>query len=167
MADIQHSSMPHSGVHEPKHISINGTGASGQVITNSSSTSGTSEYRRLNQSDISGVDQTIEMLEIDSTSIKTSYWNAPFTGTVEELRVVVSEALTTSSNTWEVQIEGTPVVGTPVTIASGGAAGDNDFGTATADKTFLAGDNVTVIGTTIGNADASVDSRFIITVRRA
>jgi hypothetical protein len=107
------------------------------------------------------------MLEIDSTSIKTSYWNAPFTGTVEELRVIVNNALVTNPNIWEVQIETVQVTGTPVTIVDGGAAGDSDSNAATANNSFGVGDNITVIGTTIGNTDASVDSRFIITVRRS
>jgi hypothetical protein len=154
-------------VHEPKHVTSNGTGASGQVITNSSSSGGTSEYRRLKQSDVVEVDQIISMLEINSTTIQTHYFVMPFSGTVETWSVVVSEALTTANNIWEVQIDGVQVTGTPLTIAFGGAAGDNATQAATADNSFAAGDNVMVVGTTIGNADASVDSRFIITVRRS
>lgn len=164
---LQHSSLQHSNVHEPKHISINGTGQSGQVITNSSSTAGQSEYRRLNMSDINNVDELITGLEIDSTTTQTHYFEMPFAGTVQSWRVIVNNALATGSNTHELRINNTQVTGTPITIASGGAAGDSGSATATGANTFSAGDELTVVGTTISNTDTSVDTRYIITVRRA
>jgi 3-deoxy-D-arabino-heptulosonate 7-phosphate (DAHP) synthase len=99
--------------------------------------------------------------------VQTHYFAMPFAGTVESWYLVVNNALTTAPNTWEVQIDGVQVTGTPITIAISGAAGDNATQAATAANSFAAGANVMVVGTTIGNADASVDTRFIITVRRS
>lgn len=47
MANIEHSSLGHSQVHEPKHITISTTSDAGKVITPSSSTNGTSTLRKL------------------------------------------------------------------------------------------------------------------------
>jgi hypothetical protein len=47
MANIEHSTLGHSLVHEPKHITIATTADAGKVITSSSSTNGVSTYRKL------------------------------------------------------------------------------------------------------------------------
>ena len=47
MANIEHSTMGHSSVHEPKHITISTTADAGKVITNSSATNAVSVYRKL------------------------------------------------------------------------------------------------------------------------
>lgn len=47
MANIEHSTMGHSSVHEPKHITISTTADAGKVITSSSTTNAVSVYRKL------------------------------------------------------------------------------------------------------------------------
>jgi len=167
MADVQHSSLQHADVHEPRHITLNGTGASGRVITNSSSVAQTSEYRRLTQADLNEVDEIFSVLEIDSTSAQTHYWAVPFAGTIISWRAVVNVPLVTASNTHELRINGVTVTGTPITFASGGAAGEIQTATATGANTFAVGDNIEIVGTSIGNTDTNVDTRFIVTIRRA
>jgi hypothetical protein len=47
MANIEHSTLGHDKVHEPKHITIATTTDAGKVITSSGSTNGVSVYRKL------------------------------------------------------------------------------------------------------------------------
>lgn len=58
MADIQHASITSNDCHEPKHISTSLTSQAGMVITPSSTTAGTSSFRRL----------LIEDLDIDNSA---------------------------------------------------------------------------------------------------
>lgn len=53
MATIQHSALPNSELHEPKHILTSTTADAGKVITPSSVTSGTSQLRLLTLDDLS------------------------------------------------------------------------------------------------------------------
>ena len=167
MPAVQHSSFPHAEVHEPRHISINGTGQSGQVITNSPSVAGTSEYRKLRQSDIDQVDEMLTVMEIDSTSVQTHYLPMDFSGTILRWIAVVTQPLVTAANTYELRIDGVQVTSTPITFAISGSAGDQESATATGANTFNTGANIEVVGTTVGNTDASVDTRFLVTIRRA
>lgn len=64
MANIEHSTLGHSQVHEPKHITIATTTDAGKVITPSSSTNGVSTLRKLG------------IHELDPTSTTAN----PFTG---------------------------------------------------------------------------------------
>lgn len=54
----EHSTLQHSSVHEPKWITPSTTADSGKVITPSATTSGTSELRKLTESDISYTDKS-------------------------------------------------------------------------------------------------------------
>ena len=170
MADIQHSSLQHPDVHEPRWITLNGTGASGNVITNSSSTSGISEYRRLSQDEIDDVLQTIPVFEIDSSTgvgTRTHYLAMPFQGSIVNWYAVVDNPLVAGSNTYELRINGVQVTGTPITFNPGGSAGDSLNAAATGNEAFNTGDNIEVVSTAIGNTDATVDTRFLIEIRRA
>jgi len=167
MANIQHTDLTHSQVHEPRWITINGTGSSGYVITNSSSVAGESEYRKLKFSDIDEKDFFFTMKEINSTTAQTHYWPCDFSGTIVKWKAVVDNPLVTSSNTYELRIDGVQVTGTPITFATGGAAGDQQSANATAANTFSTGDNIQIVGTTIGNTDTTVDTVFVVTVRKA
>lgn len=167
MADIQHSSFQHADVHEPRHITLNGTSASGQVITNSASTAQESEYRRLELQDLEQVTEIFSMFERDGSVAQTHYFAAPYTGVIEEWSLVVDNPLVTGSNTWEVRINGVQVTGTPITIAAAGSAGEVAQANASGASSFSKGDTIEVVGTTITNTDATVDTRFVITARRA
>ena len=167
MADIQHSSFQHADAHEPRHITLNGTGASGNVITNSSSVTQTSEYRRLILGDINEVEEVLMILEIDSSVIQTHYIPGPFNGDIISWVAVVNNALVTGNNTYELRIDGVVVTGTPITFTSGGAAGDRQSATASGASTFTTSNNIEVVNTLNDNTDAAVDTRFAIIVRRS
>ncbi len=167
MPDVQHSSFQHADAHEPRHIGINGTGASGNVITNSSSVTQISEYRRLKLQDIDEVDEIFIVFEIDSTTTKTHFIPVPFQGTIIKWVAVVDNPLVTASNTYELRIDGVLVTSTPITFATGGSVGDQESATATGANGFSAGQNIEVVGTAVNNTDATVDTRFAITVRRS
>lgn len=166
MADAQHSSFQHADAHEPRHITLNGTGASGNVITNSSSVTQTSEYRRLKLEDIDEIEEVLLVLETDSTTVQTHFIPGPFNGTIQSWVAVANNALATADNTYELRIDGTIVTSTPITFTFGGSIGDRESAAASGANTFTTGNNIEVVGTTIGNTDAAVDIRFLITVRR-
>lgn len=166
MAEVQHSSFQHADAHEPRHITLNGVGASGSVITNSSSVTQTSEYRRLALADLDTVDEILMVMEIDSTSAQTHFVPVPFGGTIISWVAAVDNPLVTGGNTYELRIDGVQVTSTPITFAIAGAAGDQESAIATGANSFSVGQNIEVVGTAINNTDATVDTRFIITVRR-
>ena len=166
MAIIQHDAMQSAGVHEPKHITINSTGASGNVITNSSSVAGTSEYRRLVSSEIDEVDDTFMLEEFISTTAQTHYIPAPYDGLILNWYAIVNGALVTGTNTYELRIDGVQVTSTPITFAIAGAAGDQLNASASAGGGFTTGQSIEVVGTSINNTDASIDTRFVINVRK-
>lgn len=167
MADVQHSSFQHADAHEPRHITLNGTGASGNVITNSGSVTQVSEYRRLKLADIDEVEEIFMVFEIDSTSNQTHFIPAPFQGTIIKWVAVVDNPLVTASNTYELRVDGVLVTSTPITFATGGSPGDQESATASGANGFSGGANIEVVGTAVNNTDATVDTRFAITVRRS
>jgi hypothetical protein len=165
MANVQHSAFTHADVHEPRHISLNGASASGKVITNSS-TAGESEYRRLAQADLLDLEALLTVEEFTSTTAQTHYIPMDFDGTIVQWIAVVNNALVTASNTYELRIDGVQVTSSPITFAISGAAGDQQSAVAPGAHTFTSGANTEVVGTTIGNTDATVATRFMITVQR-
>lgn len=171
MPDLQHSSLPSSGVHEPKHITINGPSASGNVITNSASTSGVSEYRRLKRADIDELQETWHVLELDASVAQTHYIPAIYNGTIVGFAVIVNSAVAGASNTYELRIDGVTVTGSPLTITtapgSGGTAGDIITSSPSSANTFATGQTITINNTSLGNTDPNVDPRFAILVQRA
>ncbi len=169
MADVQHSSFQHADAHEPRHITLNGVGASGSVITNSSSVTQTSEYRRLVLGDIDEIDEVLMVFEIDSsttTGAQTHYIPAPFGGLIQNWVAVVDNPLVTATNTYELRIDGVQVTSTPITFPTAGSPGDQQSATATGANSFSIGQNIEIVGTAINNTDATVDTRFAIIVRR-
>lgn len=167
MANLQHDALTSAQVHEPKHITLNGTGASGKVITNSSVTPNVSEYRYLTMNDLDNVEEVLLVLERDSSVLRTHYIAAPFSGTVISWVAVIDAALVTGANTYELQIDGATVTGTPITFPVGGAPGDQRSASASGANTFASGDNIMIVCTANGNTDATVDTRFTIIVRRS
>jgi len=170
MATLQHSTLPSTSVHEPKHISINGPASNGKVITNDASTTGTSQYRFLKQQDIQELSETWQVLEIDASVGQTHYVAAPFVGNIVGFQAIVNTAVTTGSNPYELQIDGVTVTGSPLTITvtpgTGGTAGDVVSSTPTAANSFSENQAVSIVNTALGNTDAGLDVRFNIIVER-
>lgn len=170
MADIQHSTLPSSAVHEPKHIGVNGVNASGRVITNSSSTTGESEYRRLKGSDIEELNAEILVLEIDSSVAQTHYIPTTFNGTITKFTGIVNTALAGGNNTYELQLDGVTVTGSALTFTTasgnGGDAGDIVEVSPSSANNFIAGQALTIVNTALGNTDADLNIRFVISIDR-
>jgi hypothetical protein len=79
----------------------------------------------------------------------------------------VNGILATATNTYELRINGVQVTSTPFTFALAGAAGDQKTATATAANTFTTGTNIQIVGTTIGNTNAAINTRFVVLYRKA
>ena len=170
MATLQHSTLPSASVHEPKHITTQGTTASGKVITNSGSSSGISEYRFLTREDITELQETYLVLEIDASAAQTHYIPTMYEGRIVTFAAIVNSAIATATNTYELQIEGVSVTGSQIslttTVGTGGAAGDIVTVNPSAANTFVAGEELTIAATARGNTDAGVDVRFAILIER-
>lgn len=165
MANLEHDDLTSSQVHEPKHITINGTNASGRVITNSSSTSGESEYRRLSLSDIDDLDVWITGYEVDSTAAEDTMFIAPIDGTLEEVSLVISDALVTADNVYSIDINGTTPTPNSVTATQVGSASGDVFSVSlTSNNGVIAGDTITITSNG-GNTDANVNVWFMLKFR--
>jgi hypothetical protein len=167
MADLQHDTLTHSQVHEPKWISLSNTADTGKVITPSSSVSGTSELRKLVETEISNVSDYIVMEQASGTSSAEIMFPCPYNGTIINWYVIQEKVLTTAANVYELRINGVTVTGTPVTVLLAGAAGDQYTASASGANTFTTGQRIGVKPTTVGNTDATVTVRFVIQLRRA
>lgn len=171
MANLQHSTLPSSAVHEPKHITTNGTSASGKVITNSGSTASESEYRFLTRQDIQELQENWHVLEIDASVAQTHYIPTLIDGDIVQWGATVNGAITTATNSYALQIDGVAVTGSGIslttTVGTGGAAGDQVNATPSALNSFTAGQSITIVHTATGNTDASVDVRFVLLIERS
>ena len=167
MADLQHDTLAHAQAHEPKHITLNGTSASGKVITNSGSTPSTSEYRSLKEDEITEVQDYYSVWENDATRTTALIVPAMYPGTIVGWLVVQEDTLTTAENIYELRIDGVQVTSTPITVLLAGSIGDQYSASATAANTFATGAGIEVFPTTVGNTDASASIRFIIQVTRS
>lgn len=170
MANLQHTTLPSASVHEPKHITANGTSSSGKVITNSSSTSAISEYRRLKREDLTELQETYLVLEIDASATQTHYIPTVYAGEIVTFAAIVDSAIATATNTYELQIDGVTVTGSQVslttTAGTGGTAGDIVTASPSAANVFTSGQSLTIVATARGNTDAGVDVRFAILLER-
>jgi hypothetical protein len=167
MADVQHTNFTHATVHEPKHISIGGTGDTGKVITNSSSTAGQSEYRRLNaQSDLDGVEVVVSLREIDASVAKTLFFPAPINGVLTQITAVIDNPLVTADNIYTILVNGGATTPATMTIPfTGSAVGDVITVNISAGGGISIGQNVSLANNG-GNSDATVDITFALTFER-
>ncbi len=170
MADLQHSTLAHAAVHEPRHITINSQAATGNVITNSSSTTAISEYRRLTKLDIDELEVLWQLQEFDGSVQQTHYIPATFRGDIIGISGIVNIAVATGSNTYELRINGTPVTSSSHTFTTssgtGGDAGDIVSATPSAANTFVTTDVITLVNTSTANTETALDIRWVITTER-
>jgi len=82
MAALQHDAMTHSQIHEPKWITLNGVSDTGKVITSSSSTPGISEYRKLQLSELTGINEYFSIWQSSGTSAAELMYPCPYNGTI-------------------------------------------------------------------------------------
>ncbi len=167
MADLQHTALTSAQVHEPKHITSNGTGQSGQVITNSSSTAAVSEYRKLKASEIEEFDVYLTGYDADSSAAEDTFFVMPVNGTITNIRSVISDALVTADNVYTITVDGGATTPNTLTVTqSGSAQGDVDEVTITAGGEVSAG-SILRLANNGGNSDANVRTWFTVTVRRS
>lgn len=167
MANVQHSGLTSPDTHEPKHITLNDTSATGKIITNSGSVSAQSEYRRLTPADIDALIETFTVLEINSTTVQTHYLPMDFVGQIVKWIAVIDDVMTVADNIYELRINGVQVTGSPLTIPfTASAAGDQQSADSFSVNNFVGGDNIEIVGTTIGNTAATVNTRFVVTTTR-
>lgn len=165
MADLQHSTLTSSQVHEPKHITSSSTGDSGKVITPSGTSAGTSELRNLLESEISSKKDFIYATLTDVSTASSVYLVAPFNGTITAIYSVLQGAIATADSTVTTYIAGTAVTSSALTVAySGSAAGDIDSATPSALNTFSEGQKITI--TTDGASTNTVALNLILVCTR-
>jgi hypothetical protein len=172
MPDLTHSTLASASVHEPKHITTNGTSASGSVITSSSSTSGISEYRRLKQTDLDDLEVLWQIQEFDgAAAAQTHYIPATFGGEIINIDGIVNIAVAGGTNSYKMTIDGVDVTGSAhsftTTAGSGGTAGDIISATPSAANAFNDGSVITLENTAKANTETALDIRWVITCRRA
>lgn len=166
MANIQHSALTSSSVHEPKHITDNGQGASGRVITNSSTTANVSEYRRLNLSDIDQVDEIITFTHPDATSTETHYIVSPIQGIITSVFAVIDNPVVGADLVYTLQSGGSNITPALLTFElASSAIGDVRSNVITSNNTLLAGSTIEITGNG-GNTDPNVSTSFSFTIRR-
>lgn len=170
MAILDHSTLTSASVHEPKHITGNGTSSSGKVITNSSSTTATSEYRRLKQPDLDDLEVLWQVQEFDGSVAQTHYLPATFNGDITNISGIVNIAVAGGTNSYKMQIDGVDVTNSAhsfTTVAGdGGTAGDIVSTAPSAANSFADGSSVTIVNTAKANTETALDIRWIITCKR-
>lgn len=167
MANAEHTDLTSASVHEPKHITNNGTGASGQVITNSSTVNATSEYRSLVLGDLNEVEEFITFTHPDGTSTETHFLVSPVAGTLRSVRAIIDNPVVTADLVYTFAVNGTNL--TPATMTftlAGTAQGESQELVFSSGNTLAAGDSIEIDGNG-GNTDATVSTYFVFTIRRA
>lgn len=140
MANLEHSTLTTSQVHEPKHITSASTGDTGKVITPSSTSGGTSELRYLVESEITSKKDYLQTTLTDISTASSVYIVAPFAGTITKIYTALQGAIITADSVITVSIGGVAVTGGTVTVAfTASAAGDIDSATPSAANTFTEG----------------------------
>lgn len=170
MPTLQHSTLPSSSVHEPKHISTAGVSSAGKVLTSSASVSGESVFRFLVAQEIQNLEETLMVLEIDASVGQTHYIPSTYNGEITSWSAIVNQAIATATNSYELQIDGVPVTGSAISLTTapgtGGTAGDIVSATPSAANTFVSLQSITIVPTATGNTDAATNVRFALTIRR-
>lgn len=170
MAQLTHSTLPTVAVHEPKHITGNGTTASGKVITNSSSVTATSEYRRLLQGDVDELEVLWQIQEFDGSSAQTHYIPATFNGDIISISGIVNIAVAGGTNSYKMTIDTVDVTGSAhsftTSAGTGGTAGDIITVAPSAANSFSDGSVITLENTAVANTETALDIRWVITCKR-
>lgn len=166
MADAEHSTLPSVSVHEPKHITSGVIGDSGKVITSSSSSNSTSEYRLLDASEITAVIDYVNVAMTDIGTAKSVWVVAPNAGSVVSFSSVIGGALTGSDETITMEIATVAVTNGVITVTqSGSAAGDVDTVAPTAANTVATAQSIEIM--TAGNSTGAANAVFTIGIQRS
>lgn len=166
MADLQHTALTSSGVHEPKHITSGIPTDSGKIITNDGTTPGVSEYRAITSSDVSEQDYYVTLFEPDSSVAESQFIVVPAVGVVTKITAVISDPLVTADNIYTFTVDGNATVPATLTVPfTASAGGDVVSATITSGGTVPT-DGVIEIANNGGNSDAAVHTHWVITIRK-
>lgn len=179
MANIQHSALTGSDLHEPKGAA---TAASGTTYVSNGSGSGT--WTQPEPKGVSGASSgkvyvangaasgswsyQVDYITCALTDISTAssaYVVAPFAGTITKIYSVIDAAITGANATITPSIGGVSITGGAITIAqSGSAAGDVDSCTPSAANTVNAGQAIKIESD--GASTNTCKAEFTIVIQR-
>ena len=149
MAD--HKTIADAELHQPKGVA---SATDGQIM-HASSSAASWEFEK-----------AYLTLELDDLSTASSTWlPAPFTGRVNKIKTILHGAITTANATVTMEINGSAVTGSSITVTqSGSAAGDVDTATPSAANTFNENDQLEII--TDGASDTATRLTIVLELKR-
>ena len=160
MANVQHSTMAGSDLHEPK-----GSGSASVNTTYVSNGAGSGTWQKIgsdqiNTSSVKNVNKVYLTYLLQDISTAASHWIAtPIAGDIAKIYSVINGAITGANCALSFEIGGVAVTNGGITITqSGSAAGDVDTSTPSAAKTLAAGGSIEIItdGGSTGSKDATI-----------
>lgn len=146
MANVQHSALTGSSLHETKgvssaadntvHYATGGTGAWAKVNAN-----------MIDTSSIKNTNKIYLTVALNDISTPTSHWVvAPLAGTISKWYTVIENAITGANAGLTLEIGGVAVTNSAITVTqAGSAAGDVDSATPTANNTVSAGQAIEIV----------------------
>jgi hypothetical protein len=179
MANVQHSALTGSDLHEPKGAS---TATSGTTYVSNGSGSGTWTFPEpkgvsgassgkvyvANGSGSGSWSYPVDYITVELTDISTPsscYVVAPYAGTISKIYSVIDGAITGANATITPSIGGVSITSGGITIAqSGSAAGDVDSSTPSAANAVTAGQAIKI--ETDGASTNTVKAQFTIVIQR-
>lgn len=161
MANVQHSSMTGSDLHEPKGVA---SASTNQVYVSNGSGSGTWQKIGVSQIDTSSIknaNKEFLNLFLDDIGVAGSHYIvSPIDATITKAYSVIGTTLAGSNTLIQLAINGVDVTNGLITItSSGSAAGDVDSCTPTGNNTVTAGQAIKVTtdgGTSTAGAHAMI-----------
>lgn len=156
MANVAHSALTGSDLHEPKGAD---SANSGEVYIADGAGSGT--WTALNNAN-----KVFLHYRFNNISTASSQWVIPgIAGTITKIQTVLSGAITGADCGMSFEIAGTPITGGGITIANAGsAAGDIDSATPSAANTITADQAIEMISDGASTNNVNLGITFTIDV---
>lgn len=150
MANVAHSTLTGSDLHEPKGIAA---ANSGDVYVADGAGSGT-------MTNVKNLNKVFVHFRFNNISTASSQWVVPgIAGDITKIHSVISGAIASADCGLSFEIGGTPITGGNITIANAGsAAGDVDTATPSAANTITADQPIEIIsdGASTNNVNATI-----------
>jgi len=156
MANVAHSSLTGSDLHEPKGVA---SANSGEVYIADGAGSGA--WTAINNSN-----KIFLHYRFNNISTASSQWVIPgIAGTITKIQTVLSGAIASADCVMSFEIGGTPITNGGITITqSGSAAGDIDSATPTANNTITADQAIEMISNGASTNNVNLGITFTIDV---
>lgn len=162
MANVQHSALTGSSLHEPKGASTASANtmlaANGSGVTNWQKVA----VSNIDTSSIKGTNKIYLVYEIADLNPAASYYIVcPLAGVISKIYSVIEGALATADNLISFEIANVAVTNGTITITqTGSAAGDVDSSTPSAARTLTAGQALEIIS----NGGTSSTTKCTVTI---